>query len=73
MDDVDQSVHLDLYLKLNWKSDKWIGKTDDDFQADEEHLAKDWWRPGVEVTNAIELSKETEEDEAYWLEVMLIH
>jgi hypothetical protein len=165
---VEQAVHLDLYLKLNWRSglhlnclllpsalvsggrslvrvrllgsgysicldarsplcfaEAWIGKTDDDFQADETHLEKDWWRPGVEVsyppmfprpyastfdstfslffllilywsvlpaslflpllskcvsswnfvvkpcpqvTNAIELEKDTEEEEAYWLE-----
>jgi len=68
VDDVDQSIHIDLYLKLNWHSEAWVGKTDDDFQADETHLEKDWWRPGVEVTNAIELNKETEEEEAYWLE-----
>lgn len=33
VDDVEQSVHLDMYLKVNWKSEKWIGKTDDEFQA----------------------------------------
>ena len=32
VDDVEQSVHLDMYLKVNWKSEKWIGKSDDEFQ-----------------------------------------
>jgi len=69
INDVEHSVELDLYLKLNWISSRWIGKTDDDFQNDEHRFDKDvWWAPGVEVTNAIELEKQTEEEEAFWLE-----
>jgi len=69
INDVEQSVEIDLYLKLNWISEHWIGKTDDDFQNDENRFNKDvWWAPGVEVTNAIELEKQTEEEEAFWLE-----
>lgn len=41
VDDVNESVHLDLYLKLNWVSPMWIGKTDDEFQADEEKFNAD--------------------------------
>jgi len=67
--EVDQATEIDLYLKLNWISERWVGKTDDDFQNDEERFDPAvWWMPGVEVTNAIELKKQTEEEEAYWLE-----
>lgn len=81
VDDVNQSADIDLYLKLNWKSERWVGKTDDEFQEDgtsgdmvlgvecathpgaDGKFSKDvWWDPGVEVTNGIELSKETPEE-----------
>ena len=26
------------------------------------------WRPGVEITNKLEMEEETEEEEAYWIE-----
>jgi len=67
IDDVSQEINLDIYLKLNWQSKPWIGKTDDEFQEDEQKTQ--WWAPGVEVSNAIELEKQTEEDEAFWLEI----
>jgi hypothetical protein len=57
-----------LFLPYSLAADAWVGKTDDDFQADETHNESDWWRPSVEVTNAIGLEPQTEEDEAYWLE-----
>lgn len=67
IDDVNQNVNIDAYLKLNWQSKYWIGKTDDEFQEDEQKTQ--WWAPGVEVSNAIELEKQTAEEEAYWLEI----
>eukprot|EP00158_Paraphelidium_tribonemae_P009378 Partr_v1_DN28849_c2_g1_i1_m34179 putative Inherit from KOG: Glycine receptor len=67
--DVEESVTLDFYLKLNWISPQWIGKSDDEFQEDEHKFdANVWWEPGVEVTNGIELNKLIEKDEAFWLE-----
>ena len=69
IDDVNESLALDFYLKLNWVSENWKGKTDDEFQEDENRFdSKLWWEPGVEVTNAIELEKMIEKDEAFWLE-----
>jgi hypothetical protein len=67
IDDVSQEVNIDIYLKLNWQSKPWIGKTDEEFQEDER--ATQWWEPGVEVSNAIELEKQTPEEEAFWLEI----
>jgi len=61
-------VELDFYLKLNWISEKWKGKTDDEFQDDETRFDDDWWEPGVEVVNGIELNKLIEKEEAFWIE-----
>jgi hypothetical protein len=69
VDDVSETVSLDFYLKLNWISEQWRGKTDDDFQANEKKFDPEvWWEPGVEVTNGIEIEKQVDHDEAFWLE-----
>jgi len=67
IDDVAQELNVDMYLKLNWRSNIWVGKTDEEFQEDEQKTS--WWSPGVEVSNAIELEEQTEQEEAFWLEI----
>jgi len=67
VDDVEQQINMDMYLKLNWRDTHWIGKTDEEFQETEHK--PEWWAPGVEVSNAIDLEKQTEEEEAFWLEI----
>ncbi|KJE93806.1 hypothetical protein CAOG_04549 [Capsaspora owczarzaki ATCC 30864] len=68
VNDVEASVNLDFYLKVNWIDEKYIGVSDDDFQDDEQKFEEGWWEPGVEVSNAIELEKLIEKDEAFWVE-----
>jgi len=69
VEEAENEVRFDMYLKLNWRARKWIGISDDEFQGTENRFKDDWWAPGVEITNAIEAEKQVEDqEECFWVE-----
>jgi len=57
VNDADENVQLDFYLKINWQDKNYVGMSDDDFQEKENRFDEGWWEPGVEISNGIDLEK----------------
>ena len=57
VNDAEETVELDFYVKINWQDKQYIGMSDDDFQEKENRFDEGWWEPGVESSNGIDLEK----------------
>eukprot|EP00742_Colponemidia_sp_Colp-10_P009600 GILJ01010485.1.p1 GENE.GILJ01010485.1~~GILJ01010485.1.p1 ORF type:complete len:407 (+),score=61.00 GILJ01010485.1:43-1221(+) len=68
VDDVSQQVEIDFYLKLNWISETCVGMTDAQFQEKKGWENEDFWHPGVELSNGIQVEKNIEFAESFWVE-----